>query len=1208
MRSTHFQSGFLWVALAAMLLNTLSLPQPRPAFAQPAARPPAMTQDTPVTLVPSGVTSYALVSAQYKLYWHTARPGCPPTSGQPEAAMGVDAERISRIPKDGGLARVLYEVAGCGLSQVTSNIVADDNYLYWTTGSALVRLSVNANPGDAPELVNGLFTGRAELAVDSAHIFVLSYDNNDYATLYRVVKSSGTRIYMDGAGQDASRLQVSYSFISATQRYYAYWLVGGDLRRFNVDTLQNVLLDTGVTGYYAEGGRTVCGISCFSNDIVFYATGRQAHYFSNLTGMTTNQIYTSQDLTGHVFGLAADGDNLFVLEHRDVSCLPFTCYNYVLVRTGRSSDAGQVPIYNTGGLPGLLGPDRLTTDGTHLYWQENQTGALHRLPNNAAVLQQINMQVTGMSITQGIQRPDNTVLLVENKRTFVRVFVKADSSLVPGVTAMLEGYSGFAPLGTLQPVNEVGTKLTVYSLPWRSVMDMSFLFELPWSWTTAGPLTLVARLNPYQAQLEPNYADNVLAMGAFEFLPSPRLQVQFVAWGYTHNNQTIFPRYDRDILQAFSWIRRAYPVSSAPGFSTDPTPGLRPGLWYVLDGTLGDRVRQTHPDCASLRVWNEKEKKFDDYRNLCASGYTNQRMATLRQENGWPETLRFYGMISDTAAFPRGQAGGGPNISTGPTGGGTFGWDMDGSYGDWYAAHEIGHTLGRGHPSQGNRCGHSASDPNYPHADAAIGATDETEGFDAGDAGLNLARALYPGLVWHDVMSYCENQWMSDYTYQGMYNGLTSLQAAPGVEAASAVRLDGDWLLVHGRIFSDTTQAALTFLQRQSSVANVPPLVPGPYTIQLLNEADNVLASYAFTPEASDETPDWFLFNQVVTFAPGTAQVRLVRNADSAVLDTAEVSAHAPAVAGVALLGAPNPVTGTVTLGWTASDQDGDLLHFDVFYSRDGGVTLQPLAVNLSGQTVPLDTARLGGGAALLRVVASDGVNTAHADSAPFTMADKPPVPRIVTPQDGLHIHYGQLVNLSGEAEDAQDGGITGAGLAWTSQHGPLGTGPLLSLDDLPVGANVITLTAANSQGLSASTHITVIVDDDLVPPGPVLAAGPTHFAWSFSADAAAPVTATLNLANSGGGVLNWTASTDAPWLSLSAASGAAPASLTLTASPSGIANGSALTGHIFLTSSAAHNQPAQTVTIPVALSVGYAFTHPDDYQPRYLFLPLVRH
>ena len=72
----------------------------------------------------------------------------------------------------------------------------------------------------------------------------------------------------------------------------------------------------------------------------------------------------------------------------------------------------------------------------------------------------------------------------------------------------------------------------------------------------------------------------------------------------------------------------------------------------------------------------------------------------------------------------------------------------------------------------------------------------------------------------------------------------------------------------------------------------------------------------------------------------------------------------------------------------------------------------------------------------MLRVVASDGANTAEASSAPFTMANKPPQPYILTPGDATHIHYGQLVNFSGMAFDVQDGTVDAGGLVWKNAGG----------------------------------------------------------------------------------------------------------------------------------------------------------------------------
>ena len=65
----------------------------------------------------------------------------------------------------------------------------------------------------------------------------------------------------------------------------------------------------------------------------------------------------------------------------------------------------------------------------------------------------------------------------------------------------------------------------------------------------------------------------------------------------------------------------------------------------------------------------------------------------------------YYGLVSDGdgSFFMRGLASGIPGtadpstVASGPTGVNTWGWDTDGSYGDWYTGHELGHTFGRFH-------------------------------------------------------------------------------------------------------------------------------------------------------------------------------------------------------------------------------------------------------------------------------------------------------------------------------------------------------------------------------------------------------------------------------------------------------------------------------------------------------------------------------
>jgi hypothetical protein len=1189
---------------------------------------PSAPQDTPDTLVAERVTHYDIAAP--KLFWYEwSQCVTPPTATPTEAPAAYDyAEAIRRIATYGGLVRTLYYeevVYPACQDDFLSNIVADDNYVYWMSQGygGVVRLSTSANIGDAPELLSTSVSGYAELAQDSDYVYTMSTTGSG---IWRISKASGAaNQVVTSPGASPRNLQ--------SDGKYVYWIDSGALKKISVGGGSALTIATGVTGYYPEGRQLwycIIGQGCYYTEYVFIGQSDQVVRYDNLTGDTSDPIYTSADSSASIHTLVSEyggilgPSRLFFVESREVSCDMFCTYDNRLIRTGRGGGTADT-LYVTGtGLPTVMRiADYLKASGDFVFWQEE--GALKRLPQDAEALPMTNMRITGLEITQGIQDLDNSVQLIENRRTFVRVYVRSDGDLVPGVTAYLyRTNSGGEPIaGPLVPVNSVGQQITVWWWPERLNLNDGFLFELPWDWTT-GTLYLGAVLNPNRVPPQDSYANNTWDAGPFTFQTSPRLQVQFVSFGYELGGQVYYPHLIDDVIQTYSWIRRAYPLASTPGFASDPSPGFRPNLWIISDDGLGSRVNQTAPECLQME---------EKYRNLCASAYTNSLLKALRVENGVPANVFMYGMISDAAGFfPRGQAWGG-NVSSGPAGSGSWGWDFDGSYADWYAGHEIGHTLGRGHPAKNaddpstedihEGCGHSPDDAGYPYPNACIGylSDDGLWGFDVGDSALGLPIRIYPSASWHDVMSYCSYQWISGYTYDAMYDYMIAHPSTYVVATSPASpRVSGDFLSVVGDIAPEGDTATIHHLRRLSSVASIPELVSGDdnYRIRLLDIGSAVLADYPFTPEQTDNSPA-LNFGQVVTFATSAAQVQIIKGNDDQVLASQSISANSPTVSDVALQGAPDPVTGTVTLAWNGDDTDGDTLTFDVFYSSDGGTSFQPLQMNvgenstrasralLQSYSTQIDTAPLGGSSsAILRVIASDGVNTGVGDTDPFTMTNKPPQPRILLPADGTQVHYGQLVNFSGEALDPQDGSISGAALVWGSQHGPLGTGALLSISDLPVGANYITLTATNSAALSASTTITVIVDDDLDLPGPTLSIGPTQVGWHVAFGTTQAQTADVCISNAGSGSLSWAASEDADWLTTSAITGTVPYTLTLTADPTGLKDGTVLTTTLWITSPESTDHITETVAIPVGLSVGDVYCMYPEGPSSLVYLPLV--
>lgn len=113
----------------------------------------------------------------------------------------------------------------------------------------------------------------------------------------------------------------------------------------------------------------------------------------------------------------------------------------------------------------------------------------------------------------------------------------------------------------------------------------------------------------------------------------------------------------------------------------------------------------------------------------------------------------------------------------------------------WTLIHEVGHLHGREHAP----CDVSSWDPEYPYEDASIGVW----GHD-----LRTGAWLDPA-VFTDFMGYCDDNWVSDYTYAALDE---RIRAVNGIAMQSApVRLpmavldvgdDGNWEHVSRRIYA----------------------------------------------------------------------------------------------------------------------------------------------------------------------------------------------------------------------------------------------------------------------------------------------------------------------------------------------------------------------------------------------------------------------
>ena len=126
-----------------------------------------------------------------------------------------------------------------------------------------------------------------------------------------------------------------------------------------------------------------------------------------------------------------------------------------------------------------------------------------------------------------------------------------------------------------------------------------------------------------------------------------------------------------------------------------------------------------------------------------------------------------------------------------------------------------------------------------------------------------------------------------------------------------------------------------------------------------------------------------------------------------------------------------------------------------------------------------------------------------------------------------------------------------------------------------------IAVTAGGATGSPKTVDVTLTVN----PQAPALALTPASMSFTATAGGANPAAQTANVSNTGGGTLNWTASDNQTWLSVTPASGTGAGALSVSTNVAGLAAGT-YTGTVTVTAAGATGSPK---TIAVTLTVNPA-------------------
>jgi hypothetical protein len=210
------------------------------------------------------------------------------------------------------------------------------------------------------------------------------------------------------------------------------------------------------------------------------------------------------------------------------------------------------------------------------------------------------------------------------------------------------------------------------------------------------------------------------------------------------------------------------------------------------------------------------------------------------------------------------------------------------------------------------------------------------------------------------------------------YDSLLSATGAARSSTRASALLNGSGtpvLLVSGAI--DENETVYLDPWRIQDFANMGPPTGSSYSIEFQDSSGTPVDTYSFDPSPPVMGTDgleyrFFIFP--VPLPEDTARVLI--KAGSSVLAQVFRSDNAPSLT----INSPSSGetwNGTKSVTWTGSDDDGDVLFYDVLYSHNGGADWIVLAVGQTATAYSFDTTAVSPGAsAMVKVCASDGFNT----------------------------------------------------------------------------------------------------------------------------------------------------------------------------------------------------------------------------------------
>lgn len=730
-----------------------------------------------------------------------------------------------------------------------------------------------------------------------------------------------------------------------------------------------------------------------------------------------------------------------------------------------------------------------------------------------------------IEVTQAIQDLNNSVRLVEGKRTFVRFHVRSATFLGGTTYASLTLRQG-GSTRIVYPINDGTGEIYVGLFPDRNDIDDAFLFEVPDGFNE-GTLEIEANLN-FEERWRPRspsectYDNNVITETvSFENVPTLNLVMYRV--GYRDGSSTIYPdTFHRDELK--SWIERAYPTDKVCVWNRS----------YYFGNSAPTDCGDVNFDLLWKKIWD------------------------VVFTTSIPLDARYYGIVDDNGGsnFMRGCATAIPSyVASGPTGTSSWGWDYDGTYGDWYGGHEIGHTFGRYHAEF---CG-AGGGTSYPYPDGDISPTHSGH---SAIYGFDIETLDIYAPDWKDFMTYCSNQWIGDYNYEGLMDYFQGELSSSGGASGIAGANNEPRMIVLGQIDPETQEVKLSPSYAIPVLPGFFPSEQGLYQLVLRDVQGQELYRHSFQPgeveEGQSPNEDDEEHHRHVHYLQIAEHLPLIPEATILDVEGPQGLLHSvrsgPAFPEVTVTA---PKSGTqihgdgVLVSWMASDKDGDELSFTVQYSGDGGESWETVVANVSGDSVHIDRVNLtASNNGRFRVWATDGLHAASAESQQgFTVVNVPPSLELREPKNRT-IASQQTLRLEASGYDIDVGTLHGAMLSWSSNiDGLLGSGEGLSVSDLSPGQHTITARADDGAGGLETRELEITVVEtplELAPAETSLEAVPSRIVLNPSEGVHS---AKIQLrSKSGSNAVSFLSDTQTSWLVMNRSYGPLPGAVVVEA------------------------------------------------------------